>query len=384
MFQSLSLLLMLQINGVNDTFDFDLARQTLQLEALRISEPITIDGNLGEPAWSGAPIASNFTQTEPTEGAPATEDTEVRVLYDVQNIYFGVFARDSRADRLIISDLKKDFSAGDGDVFQLVLDTFHDERNGYIFSTNAAGAKHDAQMINEGREQNANWDGVWYVETSTSSEGWTAEISIPFRTLKFREDDLQTWGVNFHRGLRSDVRNEDSYWSPMPRIYNIQRVSLAGTLGCLEGIEEGSSIRDWFVVVRPDPSRALQPTARFGVGPFYTGHKHTYTGGLIWRAHYKLNASVMYTHNNISLAGGRADSDLITTRLNYSISTTAFINALVQFNSNRNQWSSNIRFNIIHRPLSDFYVVYNERRNSISGDLEDRAVIAKLTYMLSR
>jgi hypothetical protein len=98
----------------------------------------------------------------------------------------------------------------------------------------------------------------------------------------------------------------------------------------------------------------------------------------------ELNTSVTYTHNNISLAGGRADSDLVTTRVNYSISTTAFINALVQYNSSRNQWSSNIRFNVIHRPLSDFYVVYNERRNSISGELEDRAVIAKLTYMLSR
>jgi hypothetical protein len=725
--QILGLLLLLQING-DGPIDFDLARQSRQLRAVRVDAPIEIDGLLTEAAWEQAPLAANFIQTEPIEGAPATEDTEVRVLYDEENLYFGVFAHDSRAAEVVISDLRKDFSTGGGDDFELVLDTFHDERNGYIFSTNAAGAKRDAQMINEGREQNANWDGIWYVETSMASDGWIAEISIPFRTLKFRPSDIQTWGVNFHRVLRSDVRNEDSYWSPMPRIYNIQRVSLAGTLDGLTGIEEGSSFRfkpyvsgtfsedglrgvrngdgdvgfdvkygvtsgltldltyntdfsqveadeqqinltrfslffpekrefflensgifqfggagggggggatsgrtngvpndafffsrsigisdsgrsvpilggarltgragryeigllnmqqrkdgeslatnftvgrvkmnfmsnsdvglmimnkdvmdsshhnrfwgvdanlrfgqattvsgyfartdspnldgddraaqialeyednvwslntayktiednftdemgflprrgiqsyqldlrrtlrpdiewirqfqphvvikyfadqdgnfdskyldfhvpitfqngswvefgknptvevlsepitigdvtvpsgtyryhDWFVVFRPDSSRALQPTGRFGVGPFYTGYKHTYTAGLTWRANYKLNTSVQYTHNNISLAGGRADSDLVTTRVNYSFSTTMFLNALVQYNSNRSQWSSNIRFNIIHRPLSDFYLVYNERRDSITGDLVDRAVIAKLTYMLSR
>ena len=166
MIQALSLLLMLQLAADSGAIDIDLARRTRQLEAVNISDPVTIDGDLGESAWNGAPLASNFIRTEPTEGSPATEDTEVRILYDGQNIYFGVLARDSRADRLVIRDLKKDFSAADGDVFELILDTFHDQRNGYIFSTNAAGAKRDARMINEGREQNANWDGVWYVETS--------------------------------------------------------------------------------------------------------------------------------------------------------------------------------------------------------------------------
>ena len=100
---------------------------------------------------------------------------------------------------------------------------------------------------------------------------------------------------------------------------------------------------------------------------------------------YKMNASLSYTLNNISLAGpnGRFKTHLLT-RLNYSFSTAVFLNALVQCNSDARQWSSNIRFNIIHRPLSDFFLVYNERRNSTTGDLNDRAVVAKLTYMFSR
>ena len=93
---------------------------------------------------------------------------------------------------------------------------------------------------------------------------------------------------------------------------------------------------------------------------------------------------MLYTHNNISLADGQFKTNLVTTRVNYSFSTTVFLNALVQYNSDARQWSSNIRFNIIHRPLSDFFLVYNERRNTLSGDLLDRALIAKVTYMIQR
>ena len=153
-----------------------------------------------------------------------------------------MYAYDSKADRIVISDLKN-FSATDGDSFELILDTFHDRRNGYQFAINPAGAKWDAQMINEGREVNSSWDGVWHVRTSVVNDGWTAEIAIPFKSLKFRDSDVQTWGMNFHRNIRSDVRNEDTYWVPLPRIYNIQRVSIAGTIEDLEGIKPGSNIR---------------------------------------------------------------------------------------------------------------------------------------------
>jgi len=99
-----------------------------------------------------------------------------------------------------------------------------------------------------------------------------------------------------------------------------------------------------------------------------------------------MNTSLIYTYNNISLPveNGRFKTHLLTSRVNYSFSTSVFLNALVQYNSDARQWSSNIRFNIIHRPLSDFYLEYNERRNSLTGELTDRALIAKVTYMIQR
>ena len=163
----------------------------------------------------------------------------MRVLYDEENIYFGFFMHESRMERLVINELDKDFNTASADTVDVVLDTFHDERNGYLFSTNAAGAKYDAQMINEGRAVDDDWDGVWYVKTSRQIDGWIAEMAIPFKTLKFKDSAIQTWGLNFHRKLRSNNRNEDSHWSPLPRIYSIQRVSLAGTLENLEGNQAG-------------------------------------------------------------------------------------------------------------------------------------------------
>jgi hypothetical protein len=96
-------------------------------------------------------------------------------------------------------------------------------------------------MNNEGRETNANWDGVWYVEARIQDDGWTAEIAIPFKTLKFPRTPVQTWGINFQRNLRR--RNEDSFWAPLPRIYGINRMSLAGTLEGMEGIEPGANVK---------------------------------------------------------------------------------------------------------------------------------------------
>src|SRR5262245_41219823 len=212
-----------------------------KLRAVKVTDKISIDARLDEPSWNDAPRAASFTQREPEEGAPSTEQTEVRVLYDRDTLYFGVIAKDSDAQRVIVSELKKDFNVDNGDSFQIILDTFYDQRNAYQFVINPAGAKWDAQIANEGREVNQSWDGVWYVKSRVLDDGWVAEIAIPFKTLKFPRTPIQTWGVNFQRTVRR--RNEDSLWAPVPRIYNIQRVSLAGTLEGLEDIEPGANIK---------------------------------------------------------------------------------------------------------------------------------------------
>ena len=221
--------------------DYGTVRLERRLQAVRATSAIELDGAIDEAAWRDAPIANHFIQNDPREGEPATEDTEVRVLYDNEAIYFGVFAKDNEPGRIIVSDIKKDFNTDGSDGFRIILDTFHDQRNGYQFATNPAGAKWDAQMANEGRENNANWDGIWDVATRITETGWFAEIRIPFRTLKFKDEDSQTWGINFERKLRRLA--EDSYWAPLPRIYDIQRVSLAGTVEGMLGVRAGKNLR---------------------------------------------------------------------------------------------------------------------------------------------
>ena len=134
--------------------DFETARFERRLSAKRAAGVIVIDGQLDEADWRAAPLATDFLQNDPREGEPATARTEVRVLYDDENLYFGFIAYDAEPDKLVINDLTRDFNALAGDAVGVVLDTFHDERNGYMFETSPAGAKFDAQFINEGREFN--------------------------------------------------------------------------------------------------------------------------------------------------------------------------------------------------------------------------------------
>src|SRR5262245_47476084 len=218
-----SALLSAQVPGSTTNVETRSPKAERRLIAVKTTEKITIDGQLDEPAWLNAPVATDFTQSVPQEGASPSEETEFRVLYDSDNLYVGVFAHDSNTGSLVINELEKDFSLGPNDLVEVVLDTFRDGRNGYEFAVNPGGAKWDAQMANEGRESNESWDGVWTVKTKIVDGGWVAELAIAFKTLKFRNADVQTWGINFQRLLRR--RNEETYWSPIPRMFSLDRVS---------------------------------------------------------------------------------------------------------------------------------------------------------------
>ena len=212
------------------------------LRAVRTAAAIRLDGELSEPAWDSADAARDFVQAEPYEGSPATEATEVRVLFNAESLYIGILCRDTEPGRILTNSLKEDFNPQDDDSFEIILDTFLDERNGYLFTTNSHGAKRDAQVTDEGREINADWDTVWDVRTRQTSEGWTAEIVIPFKSLSFEENRAQeVWGINFGRRIRR--KNEIVYWSPVPRRYEITRLSLAGELRGMEGIARGRNLR---------------------------------------------------------------------------------------------------------------------------------------------
>ncbi len=224
-------------------------RSTLQLTndgrrtmaAAETHAPITIDGALDEPVWRDAEPATGFVQAEPHEGQPASEATEVRLAFDRDALYVAVRCADATPGGLIVNDIRKDFVAGEQDTFEVILDTFADRRNGFVFVVNPAGAKSDTQIANEGRDVNSSWDAVWSVATRVDSNGWTAELRIPFKTLRFERGADRIWGVNFSRRIRR--KNEVDYWSPVPRVYNLYRAGLAGTLTGLPDASQGRNLR---------------------------------------------------------------------------------------------------------------------------------------------
>jgi small-conductance mechanosensitive channel/CRP-like cAMP-binding protein len=222
--------------------------------AVESKTAVTLDGTLDEPAWATAEPAGGFVQAEPHEGQPASETTEVRVLFDRDAIYLGVRCNDASGVGTIINDIRKDFSAGEQDSFEVILDTFADRRNGFVFVVNPVGGKADTQIANEGRDVNTSWDAVWSVVTRMDGTGWTAEIRIPFKTLRFEPGADRVWGVNFSRRIRR--KNEVDFWSPVPRVYNLYRASLGGTMSGVPNANPGRNLRlkPW---VSGDTTRAV-------------------------------------------------------------------------------------------------------------------------------
>ena len=209
--------------------------------AVEARAPIVVDGALDEEVWRIAQPAADFLQAEPHEGDAASEPTEVRLAFDRDALYIGVVCHDREPSALIVNDIRKDFVAGEQDSFEVILDTFADRRNGFVFVVNPLGAKSDAQIANEGRDVNTSWDAVWSVATKRDAAGWSAEIRIPFKTLRFERGADRIWGVNFSRRIRR--KNEIDYWSPVPRVYNLYRAGLGGTLTGLPDASQGHNLR---------------------------------------------------------------------------------------------------------------------------------------------
>ena len=198
--------------------------------ASRITEAPSIDGALDERVWQDATPLTGFVQAEPFEGAPASEHTEVKILYDEEAIYVGVVLHDRDPSLIVTTDTRRDANLGEMDSFQMIFDTFRDQQNGFVFGTNAAGVQFDAQVRDQGDEATS-WDGSWDVRTSINATSWVAEFRIPLRTLRYGPAP-QTWGVNFFRNIQRT--RERAYWSSLPREHNLGRLSSAGELRGLE------------------------------------------------------------------------------------------------------------------------------------------------------
>jgi hypothetical protein len=198
--------------------------------ARRTEEAVILDGTLDDRVWQDAIPMTGFVQADPLEGEPPSELTEVRMLYDDEAIYIGVTNYDSDPSQIVTTDSRRDSSLGDQDSFQMIFDTYLDSQNGFVFGTNALGAEYDAQVRSQDNPTTS-WDGSWEVETRVTENAWTAEFRIPLRTLRYGPAP-QVWGVNFVRNIQRS--REKSFWSPLPRQYDLNRLTSAGELRGLE------------------------------------------------------------------------------------------------------------------------------------------------------
>ena len=231
--------------------------------AMRTNAPITPDGRLDEPAWATAPVLTDFVQQLPRTGYPATFRTEVRVLYDATNLYVASVNHDPEPERAITVGLERDFVSSNSDIFGLVLDTFLDRRNSFLFLVNPKGAVRDEQTFNDSRTIVEAWDGISSVKTARQDSSWTVELVIPLRTLRFDASrDPQSWGINFIRRVRRV--NETSYWAPLERQYRLHRMSKAGTVEGLTGLRQGRNLQVKPYVLGGNSEGAQVPKSSLG------------------------------------------------------------------------------------------------------------------------
>jgi hypothetical protein len=200
-----------------------------------------IDGRVDEAVWMLAPPFSDFIQQEPNEGEAATELTEIRFLLDRETLYIAVVCFDSEPDKLVVSESRRDADLEDTDSIRILLDTFDDGQNAFVFGTNPFGIEYDGQVMAEGQTGgqggrgggfNVNWDADWVVRTQVTERGWETELAIPLKTLRYNPGPERIWGVNALRNIRR--KNEQVFLSRVPRGYNLHRVSVAGKLQGLD------------------------------------------------------------------------------------------------------------------------------------------------------
>jgi len=215
----------------------DIERRTMEALRMGPDERIALDGVLDEGPWTRAVPAKDFIQLDPQNGEPATEPTEVRIVYDSAALYIGVTAYDSEPDKWLGYQRRRDEFLAADDRFMWTIDTFLDGRTGYFFEMNPSGLMADALLGINGN--NRQWDGIWNARARHTDFGWVIEIQIPFRTLNFNPNN-DTWGINFQRTVRR--KNEDSLWMGWARNQGLQRMANAGRVTGISNVSQGHGL----------------------------------------------------------------------------------------------------------------------------------------------
>jgi Domain of unknown function (DUF5916) len=202
--------------------------------ATRTSKPPNIDGFLNDTAWRMAPPVKDFLQRDPYEGQPATEPTEIRILYDEEALYFGCMMYDSEPDKIVARLTRRD-NAIESDAISIRIDSYHDHKTAYEFTILASGVKVDILQFNDANDEDDSWDAVWEVKTQIlrtgapaaaidsgnyPANGWSAEVKIPFDVLRYSPapNGKNEWGINFIRRLSR--KQEHTYWALVRKSQN--------------------------------------------------------------------------------------------------------------------------------------------------------------------
>ncbi len=205
---------------------------------IRAQGKISVDGKFDEPDWATASAIGDLIQREPKEGEAATERTEVKLLYDADNLYIGVTCFDSEPKKVIGTQMARDADLSVDDHIEILLDTFRDQRNAFYFATNPAGALVDGLIV-ENNNADTQWDAIWSLRVQRFDGGWRAEFAIPFKSLGFRTG-AAAWGFNFSRTIKRKIE-EDRWAAPRLNIKFVQ-VSEAGEISGLTGVRQGHGL----------------------------------------------------------------------------------------------------------------------------------------------
>ncbi|MEO1836548.1 MAG: DUF5916 domain-containing protein [Akkermansiaceae bacterium] len=208
------------------------------IAALRIDEPLVIDGRLDEEAWQKAAKGGGFRQYDPGRGTPATERTEFAIVYNQDHFYLGIWCYESDPGGVMARSMNRDRVFTGSDFLYIFLDTFHDQRNGYVFAVNPTGAQSDA-LITNNVERNFSWDGIWTSKTQITEEGWFVEIAIPFKTLSF-DPGGTVWGFNISRRIRR--KGEAVRWTAWRDEVRTHNAVEAGDVTGLHGMRQGRGV----------------------------------------------------------------------------------------------------------------------------------------------
>jgi|RhiMetdeSRZDD1v2_1073273.scaffolds.fasta_scaffold02848_21 uncharacterized protein DUF5916/cellulose/xylan binding protein with CBM9 domain len=211
------------------------AKGSATVRAVRIDKPLKIDGRLDDEVYGVVPPAGDFIMQEPREGERATEQTDAWIFFDNDNLYIAARCWDDHPERWVVTELRRDNNnIIQNENLSVAFDTFHDRRNGFFFQTTPLGALRDQAFTDEGNP-NSNWNTIWQVKSGRFDGGWTVEMAIPFKSLRYRGSGPQVWGINFRRIVK--WKNEISFLTRVPLAYGRDGIFRPSTAGTLVGLE---------------------------------------------------------------------------------------------------------------------------------------------------